>query len=120
MWRKLLGMPPKPHFRAHVKVRPTEEGGRRSAFTLYRYRPDLSFAVDNRCYYGAHAIRQNEDQEGHEVWIAPGEEFDTDFWIRSAASQIMSRLEVGSHFRMMEGPVPVGDGTVTRIYRTDE
>lgn len=44
---------PRPHFRAHIKVRSTEDGGRHGAFTLYRYRPDLSFALDNTGYYGA-------------------------------------------------------------------
>jgi translation elongation factor EF-Tu-like GTPase len=110
----------RPHFRAHVRVRSKDEGGRRGALDLSRYRPDLSFAVDNTVYYGGQPTSEAEGEDLPNAWIAPGEEFDADFQIRFAASQIMSRLEVGSQFRMMEGHHPTGDGAVTRIYRTDD
>lgn len=114
-----LSMGSRPHFRAHVRLRPTDEGGRRGAIDLSRYRPDLSFAVDDKVQFGTHPARKADD-ESRDVWIAPGQEFDADFQIRSAASQIMSRLEVGSQFRMLEGHHPTGDGTVTQIHRTDD
>lgn len=110
---------PKRHFRARVEVRSAENGGRRSALNLYSYRPDLSFSVDKRAYYGAHAIPEGQEQPC-DVWIEPGATFDSDFWIRSAAVQIMARLLIGSEFKVMEGGRAVGDGIVTEIYRIDD
>jgi hypothetical protein len=110
---------PAPHFEAHIRFRTTEEG-RRSPIRLSGYRPDLSFAVDQRCLYGAHFVSEHGFEKFGDRWVQPGEEIDLDFWVRSAAADIMPLLTVGSTFRMMEGSHAVADGVITRIYRRGE
>jgi hypothetical protein len=114
-------MVPKPHFKAHIQLRTSENGGRGTDLDLARYRPDLSFEADDRWYYGAHPMLEHGiPPPASDVWVSPGGEFDTYFWIRSAATEIMPRLAVGSRFRVMEGGRAVADGVVIEIVRTDE
>jgi hypothetical protein len=109
-------MIPKPHFKARVKLRSIENGGRDSDLDLSRYRPNLSFSADDRWYYGAHpTLEDGSLPPASGAWLHPGDEFDTYFWIRSAATEILSRLTVGSRFRVMEGGRAVADGLVIQL-----
>lgn len=109
-----------PHFRAKVRALSTKEGGRKTAFALSRYRPDLSFEDDRTCYYGAHPVPDEDDVDFDSALVEAGETRSISFWIRSAASQVMPRLRPGSRFRVMEGSRAVADGEVTTIYRTGD
>jgi translation elongation factor EF-Tu-like GTPase len=106
----------KAHFKAHVKLRTPENGGRHSDLDLAHYRPNLSFEADDRWYYGAHpTLEDGSLPPTSDVWLSPGDKFDAYFWIRSAAPEILPRLKVGSRFRVMEGGRAVADGEVSEI-----
>lgn len=108
------------HFRAHIKAKETDKGGRRTPISIYRYRPDLRFAEAPEYCYGAVPLPDDERVDRDSVWIAPGGARDVDFSVWADAGSIMPRLAVGSEFELMEGLQPVGSGTITKIYRVDE
>lgn len=112
----LIRHPLQPHFRATVTARTPEQGGRKHPIN-WGYRPDLVFQADSKNYYGAvFATEELADAKA----VAPGEAQDIDFYIRTAASEIMPRLEIGSTFTMNEGTRSVADCVITRIYRLDD
>jgi translation elongation factor EF-Tu-like GTPase len=105
-----------PHFRAQVRARTRDEGGRNVPLFIIGYRPDLAFE-NEEYWWGSEIIPSAADVEP-EPKIELGETREVDLWLQTPA-EILPRLHVGSVFKMMEGHTPVGDGVITLIYEAE-
>lgn len=97
-----------------------KRGGRERWLQLAKYRPDLSFDVDPSPYYGALPIPEMRDTDFDEIIVNPGETCETAFWLRSPASWMIPRVQVGSTFRVMEGGRAVANGVITDLYQAGD
>ena len=103
-----------PLFRARVTARTKDNGGRTHPIA-WGYRPDLKFEVDDKGFYMASFVH---DQDPNESAVSPGETRELDFvvYFEDAAAKIKPKLSICSRFTMNEGKHPVADGVVTKVY----
>jgi translation elongation factor EF-Tu-like GTPase len=101
-----------PHFRARITFRRQAEGGRAGLPDLDEYRADLRFPFERSVHFSG--------QIRHAGKVSPGESLTADIWIRSAASILMTRVEKGTRFELMEGRKPVANGSVLTVFRRDD
>ena len=106
---KMHAMLDPPTFRSRVLHRTTAAGGHRLPILLASFRPDLRFPFDDVYVYGAHFLSVD-------LTIAPGETFESDVFIRTAAEVVLKNISVGMTFGVMEGQRQIADGVITAVY----
>lgn len=104
------------HFRARMRVRTTDEGGRKIGIYLKDYRPDLVFDFDPKWWRGAYLVPDPPVSDFDDTKVDLGESREVDFGLRYP-EQVISQLQPGVAFRMMEGSIPVADCVITTVYQ---
>jgi translation elongation factor EF-Tu-like GTPase len=103
---------PGPHFRAKLSFRDAATGARTTPADLEGYRAELRFPFERSVVFGS--VLQPAGKPGKDASV------NADITIRSAASILMTRVDRGTRFELLEGRKTVADGRVVSVFRRDD